>query len=86
MATVSDFRSAGAFNVLRVGASGRTVGKAVYWKLFAIENVTRVIVHSVLSAQIGANWWSQGTDPKIQKKAQGFPNTYTSSPWHSTPG
>ncbi len=86
MPTGSDFRSAGAFDLAGVDSSGRNVGRTVYWKLYAIENVIRVIIHSVLSMQIGADWWRLAVGPSLQKKAKRFRSTYTSSPWYSSPG
>ena len=85
MPAISDFRTT-AFDFGRVKASGRNVGANVYWKLYAIENVIRVIVHSVLSAQIGSDWWSTAVDSRIQGKVQRFRNTYGARPWHSSPG
>ena len=73
------------FDLSSVRASGRDIGRNVYWKLYAIENVVRVIIHSVLSAQINTNWWATATDPTLQKKALGFRRKYTSRPWHTAP-
>ena len=86
MPAASDFRLASAFDLSRVDTSGRNVGRSVYWKLYVIENVMRVIIHSVLSTQLGPKWWSLAVDATLQKKAQRFRSTYTSSPWHSSPG
>ena len=86
MAIASDFRNAVVFDLSSVRASGRDIGRNVYWKLYAIENVVRVIIHSVLSAQINTNWWATATDPTLQKKALGFRRKYTSRPWHTAPG
>lgn len=86
MPAIRDFRAAPGFDLGRVNTAGRDVGRRVYWKLYAIENVARVIVHSVLSAQIGSAWWTTAADPGLQKKAQGFRSRYTSKPWHSSPG
>ena len=85
MPAIGDFRTT-TFDVGRVKTSGRNVGSNVYWKLYAIENVIRVIIHSVLSAQIGSNWWSTAVDSRIQGKVQRFRATYGASPWHSSPG
>ena len=63
----TDFRQS-PFDVQRVQASGRHVGRNVYWKLYTIENLVRVVVHSVLSAQINAGWWSTAVDPTIARK------------------
>ena len=86
MSPKRDFRTAAAFDSGRVEGSGRDVGRNVYWKLYVIENIMRVIIHSVLSAQIGSNWWSIAVDRSLQKKAMRFRTTYTASPWHSSPG
>lgn len=86
MGAAADFRSAGAFNLSHVDTSGRDVGRRVYWKLYAIENVIRVIVHSVLSIQIEPNWWPRAVDTRIQTKAERYRANYTASPWHSSPG
>lgn len=86
MPAASDFRSAAVFDLSRVDTSGRDVGRRVYWTLYAIENVMRVIIHSVLSSQIGSNWWAAAVDASLQKKAQRFRSTCTLSPWHSSPG
>jgi hypothetical protein len=46
------------FHVTRVGDSGRYIGRAIYWKLYAIENLVRVIVNSVLGDEFGySEWW-----------------------------
>jgi len=86
MPAANDFRIAEPFDVARVDGSGRDVGRKVYWKLYAIENIVRVIVHSVLNAQIGPNWWATAADAGLQKKAQRFRGAYATSPWHSSPG
>lgn len=86
MPAAKDFRAVPVFAVKNVHDSGRDVGSRVFWKLYAIENLVRVIVHSVLSAQIGTAWWATAVDPGIQKKAQGFKAKYQSKPWHGNPG
>jgi hypothetical protein len=85
MPTVSDFRGY-AFDHVRVDAAGRNIGGRVYWKLYAIENLFRVVVHSVLTAQAGVNWWSIAVDPKLQNQVASRMKGYASRPWHSTPG
>jgi hypothetical protein len=82
---IVDFRKV-AFGNSRVDASGRFVGRNVYWKLYAIENILRVIVHSILKSQIGPAWWSTAVDSRIQRKIQDRKQDYSSSPWHSSPG
>lgn len=85
MPSVADFRSQ-AFDPTKVDAGGRDVGRSVYWKLYAVENLTRVIVHSVLTQQINAGWWQVAVDPDMQKHVKKFMAQYANQPWHSTPG
>jgi hypothetical protein len=85
MPTTNDFRNY-AFDPARVDAAGKNIGQKVYWKLYAIENLVRVIVHSILTAQVGANWWTVAVDPGIQGSVQHRRSDYTNRPWHSTPG
>jgi hypothetical protein len=81
----ADFRTF-AFDPERVNAAGRDVGGKIYWKLYAIENLVRVIVHSVLSVQIGPNWWLTAVDPGVQRQVAGRMAGYGKQPWYSTPG
>lgn len=85
MPTVADFRTS-AFDQLKVEASGKNIGSNVYWKLFAIENLVRVLVHSVLSDQVGPTWWNLVVDPAFQRKVSGRIRSYAARPWHTTPG
>lgn len=87
MPAVKDFRSYAAFDVARLDASGKDVGKKVYWKLYAMENLLRVIVHSVLHTQVGKNWWTQVVDPSTtQKSVAKRMKDYATLPWYSLPG
>lgn len=86
MPAVRDFRVIAGFDLGRVNTAGRDIGTRVYWKLYAVENMFRIIIHSVLSAQIDSAWWTTATNPALQKKAQGFRSRYTASPWHTSPG
>jgi hypothetical protein len=70
----------------RVDRCGRDVGKKLYWKLFSIENTFRIVIHSVLSAQFGPNWWSVAVSQSIANKAQAFRRSYTASPRNANPG
>lgn len=82
----ADFRTF-AFDSTRVASSARLVGRGPYWKLYAAENVLRVIVHTVLTAQVpGGNWWTQAVGPDIQKEADSSAKRYASMPWHTSPG
>jgi hypothetical protein len=86
MAATKDFRAYSGFDVARVDAAGRSISKDVYGKLYAIENTVRILVHSVLTQQIGANWWNVAVEPKIKAGVKWRQADYTSQPWHSTPG
>ena len=86
MTTAKDFRAATAFDAKAVDRSGKDVAKRTYWKLYSIENAVRVLIHSLLNAQIGAQWWASAVDKKLQNKAEGFRKKYTARPWHTPPG
>jgi hypothetical protein len=83
---IPDFRTVSPFSVTAIDRSGSFIGGKVYWKLYAIENIYRVIIHSILSIQIGHNWWNVAVAPKIQNDATRFKQDYTKRPWHSLPG
>jgi hypothetical protein len=85
MPRAADFRQF-AFSTSRIDASGKDIGRKTYWKLYAIENIVRTIIHSVLSVQIGPDWWPVAVDPRIQKDVRRFRNQYARRPWHGTPG
>jgi hypothetical protein len=85
MPSVPDYRAI-AFTTTSVCRSGRNIGKVVYWKLYAIENYYRVLLHSILSVQVSPSWWQLAVDPKIQSKALNFRQQYTTRPWHTNPG
>ncbi len=57
-----------------------------YWKLYAIENLIRVTIHSVLSAQIRSDWWIYAVDPDFQKEIEKRKRNYRKKPWHTSPG
>ncbi|HXF49067.1 MAG TPA: hypothetical protein VNL73_06545 [Verrucomicrobiae bacterium] len=58
----------------------------MYWKLFAIENLLRVMMHSILTVQVNANWWVATVNPNLQNKVRTRQADYANKPWHSTPG
>ena len=80
-----DFRSS-AFKIPNVESSGKFVGSTTYWKIYAIENLFRVIIHSVLSVQIDSQWWTTAVHPRIQGQARRFRQDYLRRPWHTSPG
>jgi len=67
-----DFRDLPQFIPDAVSRSGQNVGKTIYWKLYAIENFYRVIIHSILSVQIPLDWWLIATDISTRKKSKRF--------------
>jgi len=85
MPAVRDYRL-GSFDVSGVRACGKNIGRTVYWKLFAIENIMRIIIHSILNAQIGQNWWPTAADTTLQGKVRRYKGNYAAQPWHSSPG
>lgn len=85
MPTAADFRNY-AFEVARVDLAGKDIGRKVYFKLYAVENLLRVVIHSILTAQIGMNWWTVAVDPNIRRQVSSRMAEYAKSPWHSTPG
>ena len=85
MPPVADFRLA-QFAADRVDACGKHIGRHTYWKLYAIENLFRIVVNSVLTAQLGPGWWTTAVDPRIQGEAQRSRNRYSARPWHTQPG
>lgn len=82
---VTDFRGH-AFDIAKVDASGKDVGRKIYWQLYAVENLIRVVIHSVLSVQVGPNWWAQSVNPTLRGTIAARMKNYASQPWHSTPG
>jgi len=62
------------------------MGGKVYPKLYAIENLIRIVVHTVLTVQLGNNWWSLTADPALQKNVSKRMTSYRKQPWHSAPG
>lgn len=85
MSAAKDFR-AFAFDAARVKASGAAVGRRSYSKLFAVENLVRILIHSILSAQRKLDWWDEAVDGDRRRKAEGFRSRYASKPWHGKPG
>src|SRR3990167_6345239 len=89
MPTTRDFRTLTQFTQEAVDISGKNVGTRVYWKLYVIENLYRIIIHSILSSQLshlGPNWWHFVANTSIQNDVKRFKKGYLSKPWHTTPG
>ena len=85
MPQVRDFRKF-AFHADRIARCGRHVGTKLYWKLYAIENTIRIVLHSVLSVQVNPNWWSLAVDQRIVLNAQRFRRSYAANPQNASPG
>ena len=85
MPAVRDFRKY-SFHASRVDRCGRHIGSKLYWKLYTIENTIRVVINSVLSAQIGNQWWAAAVDRNIVARAQRFRNSYAAKPQNANPG
>lgn len=86
MSVISDFRLARTFDPDKVDSSGRFLGRTVYWKLYFVENAFRVIIDSVLSAQLDRNWWETAVDLRIREDAEKIRIDYFQNPQHSMPG
>lgn len=85
MPLVRDFRKY-SFLPLRVDRCGRNIGNKAYWKLYSIENTIRVVVNSVLSQQIGNQWWDQAVNPTVVGNAKKRRARYAARPKHASPG
>ncbi len=85
MPIVRDFRNY-RFDPARVDRCGKFIGRRSYWKLYAVENLLRVFIHSVLSAQISTQWWDLAVDRKIRRTAERFRGQYQREPLHTSPG
>jgi hypothetical protein len=58
---------------------GKILGRQYYWKMYASENLLRLIIHSILSVQIKGEWWKQAVDPDIIKEATKVRAKYNNS-------
>ncbi len=85
MPVVRDFRNY-SFQTNRIDRCGRNIGSKVYWKLYAIENTIRVVIHSVLKVQIDDEWWAKAVDKKIVERAQKIRRSYTAKRKNANPG
>jgi len=85
MAVTRDFRLS-SWDSKRVGQAGKNIGRTTYWKLYSIENTIRVIIHSVLTIQIGPNWWTVAADRETRRKVLSFQTEYSRQPWYTSPG
>lgn len=86
MSQLTDFRASARFSPKRIKKSGSGIGKTIYPRLYTVENLLRILIHSTLSAQLGQTWWQIAVDPRVQKKISGFQSMYARRPWHTNPG
>jgi len=85
MPVVRDFRIY-RYNAPRIVRCGKFIGRGWYWKLYVVENLLRVFIHSVLSVQISPQWWDIGVGPEIRKNAEKRRRQYAKKPQHTLPG
>lgn len=85
MPGIRDFRNF-RFDGKRVNQCGKYIGRIAYWKLYVIENLLRLVIHSVLSVQISPNWWNQVVDPPVRRKARNARAYYSRRPLYTPPG
>ncbi|MGH7595566.1 MAG: hypothetical protein ACREOI_04400 [bacterium] len=85
MPSTFDFRIS-PFDRTSIGESGKYIGRQSYWKLYAIENFFRIIIHSILSMNISTDWWNAVVNKKIREKAERFQQNYVEKFWHGKPG
>src|SRR5262245_2138243 len=81
----TDFRKH-AFDDMRVDTAGQEVGRKVDWQHQEIEHLMRIIIHSVLTVQLGKDWWDVVADPDLKKDIAQMMRSYANRPWHSGPG
>jgi hypothetical protein len=85
MAGIQDFRTT-PFSRPRVEACGRFLGHRSYWKLYSIENYFRVILHSVLTVQIGPKWLESSVDRDTKARIDRIKKDYLKRAIHGSPG
>ena len=85
MAVPPDFRTQ-LLSLNAISECGRYTARTSYWRLYAIENVLRIITHSILTIQIGPGWWSVAVSPPLDNKVQGVKADYRRQPHRSNPG
>lgn len=64
----------------------KSVGSSDYWKLYFVENVFRILIHSILSVQIGRDWWDIAVDKGIRGDVEKARRRYSRRPLLTSPG
>lgn len=82
---VASFRDA-SFNLVVLRSYAGVMGKNYYTKLYISENILRAVIHSVLSVQVGRDWWNQVVDKGIHGTANVVRNRYMTAPTPRSPG
>jgi hypothetical protein len=85
MSRTRDFRNL-SFSPERIDRCGRYIGSNLYWKFYAVENTFRIVLNSVLTAQLGVDWWDLAVDPEVARRSRRFRSSYTARPRHANPG
>lgn len=85
MPTIVDYRTL-PFATKNISSSGKLVAQSSYWRLYTIENLFRVTIHSVLSVQIQPNWWPLVISPQKNQKIQDIKSDYINQPGNTLPG
>ena len=62
------------------------MGNNMYRRLYEAENTIRVVINSVLLAEIGPDWWTIAVSDNIRDQAERFLQRYRARPWHTTQG
>jgi hypothetical protein len=81
----SDFRTQ-LLSLNAISKCGRYTARTSYWRLYAIENIVRIITHSVLTIQINPGWWSFAVSSPVDNKVRGVKADYHNQPRRSNPG
>ncbi len=86
MADAPDYRDILTFDSNAVKESGKSISSSTYWKLFAIENYYRVVIHTILRGQHGEDWWSFVVSERWAERVQSLKESYISTAGHSPLG
>jgi len=81
----ADFRQVG-HSFPPIQQCGRYNGRISYWRLFAIENVIRIIAHTLLITQYPREWVSSTISKDKYAYLEHRKASYRSQPAGSTPG
>lgn len=82
---MSDYRKS-RFDLRILTSYAKTLGKNYYWRIYISENIIRVVVHSILSVQVGQNWWDVVVDKDIKDSAKSIRNDYLNRLPNRSPG